>query len=360
VLGRLVRRVLHLECARADVGPERSPRRRLATLLDRLVALLGTFIGHGPKVARSLARGNAVRSGDPGDTREAWNPRPLEIQGSIRLVSFESDGRPRVGAVRDDSIAPLPVPGMPELIAAGRGAPLEALEHAQEPVPLERVRLLPPVPTPPKLIGIGLNYRDHAAESGQPIPATPVVFAKYPTALAGAGTPIRIPPETEKADYEVELALVIARRTRNVEPEEALEAVFGYATFNDVSARDLQFSEGGQWTRSKSFDGFAPMGPYLVTADQVEDPQRLSLATRVNGETLQHGNTADMIFSVAEIVSFLSRGATLLAGDVIATGTPAGVGMAKDPPRFLEPGDRVECEVEGLGVLHNPVEAGGD
>jgi 2,4-didehydro-3-deoxy-L-rhamnonate hydrolase len=275
----------------------------------------------------------------------------------VRLVSFESEGRPGVGAVRDGELSPLPVPGMVELIALGAGAARQALEHAGERVPLERARVLPPVPAPPKLIGIGLNYRDHAAESGQPIPEKPVVFAKYPTALAGPGAVIRIPPDTEKVDYEVELAVVIARRVRDVEPEQALDAVFGYAVFNDVSARDVQFSEGGQWTRAKSFDGFAPMGPCLVTADEVGDPQRLSLATRVNGETLQQGNTAEMIFSVAEIVSFLSRGATLLPGDVIATGTPAGVGMAHDPPRFLQPGDEVECEVEGLGILRNPVAA---
>jgi 2,4-didehydro-3-deoxy-L-rhamnonate hydrolase len=275
----------------------------------------------------------------------------------VRLVSFESEGRTGVGAVRDGELSPLPVPGMVELIALGAGAARQALEHADERVPLERARVLPPVPAPPKLIGIGLNYRDHAAESGQPIPEKPVVFAKYPTALAGPGAVIRIPPDTEKVDYEVELAVVIARRVRDVEPEQALDAVFGYAVFNDVSARDVQFSEGGQWTRAKSFDGFAPMGPCLVTADEVGEPQRLSLATRVNGETLQQGNTAEMIFSVAEIVSFLSRGATLLPGDVIATGTPAGVGMAHDPPRFLQPGDEVECEVEGLGILRNPVAA---
>jgi 2,4-didehydro-3-deoxy-L-rhamnonate hydrolase len=276
----------------------------------------------------------------------------------VRLVSFESEGRGGVGAVQDGEISPLPAPGMVELISRGPDAALRALEHADERVPLGRVRVLPPVPAPPKLIGIGLNYRDHAAESGQPIPEKPVVFAKYSSALAGPGAAIRIPADTEKVDYEVELAVVIARRVRDVAPEQALEAVFGYAVFNDVSARDVQFSEGGQWTRGKSFDGFAPMGPYLVTADEVGDPQRLSLATRVNGETLQQGNTAEMIFSVAEIVSFLSRGATLLPGDVIATGTPAGVGAARDPPRFLRPGDEVECEVEGLGILRNPVEAG--
>jgi 2,4-didehydro-3-deoxy-L-rhamnonate hydrolase len=276
----------------------------------------------------------------------------------VRLVSFESEGRTGVGAVRDGELFPLPVPGMVELIALGAGAARQALEHADQRVPLERALVLPPVPAPPKLIGIGLNYRDHAAESGRPIPEKPVVFAKYPTALAGPGAAIRIPADTEKVDYEVELAVVIGRRVRDVPPEAALDAVFGYAVFNDVSARDVQFSEGGQWTRGKSFDGFAPMGPYLVTADEVGDPQRLSLATRVNGETLQRGNTAEMIFSVAEIVSFLSRGATLLPGDVIATGTPAGVGVARDPPRFLRPGDEVECEVEDLGILRNPVEAG--
>jgi 2,4-diketo-3-deoxy-L-fuconate hydrolase len=225
-------------------------------------------------------------------------------------------------------------------------------------VTLEEASLHPPIARPGKIVAIGLNYEDHAEETGAPIPDKPVVFGKYPNTIVGPGAPIRIPPITEQVDYEAELAVVIGERAKNVSEAEALDYVFGYANSNDVSARDLQFSEGGQWTRSKSIDTFLPLGPYVATRDEVPDPQNLYIRAILNGETVQDGTTAKMIFSVAELVSFLSRGMTLEPGDVIITGTPPGVGMARDPQLWMKPGDEITIEIEGLGTLTNPVEAG--
>lgn len=226
-----------------------------------------------------------------------------------------------------------------------------------ESVALEDVKLYPPVARPGKIIGIGLNYEDHAQETGAEIPEKPIVFAKYPNTITGPGNAIVIPKITEQADYEAELAVVIGRKARHVEAEEALDYVFGYMNANDVSSRDLQFSEGGQWTRSKSIDTFAPIGPYLVTKDEIEDPQSLSVKCTLNGEVVQEGTTEKMIFTVAEIVSFLSTGMTLEPGDIIMTGTPPGVGVAREPQVFLKDGDEVTIEIEGLGALTNHVVA---
>jgi 2-keto-4-pentenoate hydratase/2-oxohepta-3-ene-1,7-dioic acid hydratase in catechol pathway len=209
---------------------------------------------------------------------------------------------------------------------------------------------------PGKIICIGLNYADHAAEAGLPIPDEPICFAKWPTALIGDGEPIRLPAITSEVDYEAELAVVIGRTATDVAEADALEHVAGFACFNDVSARDLQRRDG-QWSRSKSFDTFAPMGP-VVPIDAVGDPQALAISCAVNGEVLQSGTTADMIFPVATLIAFLSQSATLRPGDVIATGTPAGIGLAKRPPRFLCPGDVVTVEIERIGRLTNPVAPG--
>jgi 2-keto-4-pentenoate hydratase/2-oxohepta-3-ene-1,7-dioic acid hydratase in catechol pathway len=225
-----------------------------------------------------------------------------------------------------------------------------------ESVALEDVNLHAPIARPGKVIGIGLNYEDHAQETGADIPEKPIVFAKYPNTITGPGNSIVIPKITEQADYEAELAVVIGRKARNVEAGDALDYVFGYMNANDVSSRDLQFSEGGQWTRSKSIDTFAPIGPYLVTKDEIEDPQNLSVKCTLNDEVMQDGNTEKMIFSVAEIVAFLSTGMTLEPGDIIMTGTPPGVGVARDPQVFLKDGDEVSIEIEGLGKLTNTVE----
>ncbi|MDM7953801.1 MAG: fumarylacetoacetate hydrolase family protein [Cyanobium sp. CZS 25K] len=220
-------------------------------------------------------------------------------------------------------------------------------------------RILAPL-EPRAILCIGLNYRRHAAETGAAIPTYPVLFMKSPGAVQHAEAPIALPTTvaSHQVDYEGELAVVIGRTCRNVPRSEALEVVLGYTCANDVSARDWQKQQrlgGGQWCRGKSFDSFAPLGPCLVTTAAIPDPQALTLQTRLNGEIVQAASTADMIFPVAEIIEFLSASTTLLAGTVILTGTPSGVGMAADPPRWLRSGDTVEVEIDAIGVLRNPV-----
>jgi 5-carboxymethyl-2-hydroxymuconate isomerase len=211
---------------------------------------------------------------------------------------------------------------------------------------------------PGKIVAIGLNYLDHIRESGAEPPARPLVFAKFPSSVIATGEPIVIEAGvTERVDWEVELAVVIGRAARAVSPEEALAHVSGYTVGNDVSARDLQFSDG-QWVRAKSLDTFCPLGPVLLTADEVPDPQALRLSTRVNGELVQDSSTSEMVFGVAELISFCSHSFTLDPGDVLLTGTPWGCGEFMDPRRSLAPGDVVECEIEGIGTLRNPVIAG--
>ena len=274
----------------------------------------------------------------------------------MKLVSYSTDGQePRVGYIEDDEVRSLGGASMLEYIEHGRSADRRT---GGEAVSLGDARLHAPIARPAKIICIGLNYEDHAAETGQEIPEKPIIFAKYPNTIIGPGETIRIPPITEQVDYEAELAVVIGRTAKNVPEEEALEYVFGYTNGNDVSSRDLQFSEGGQWTRSKSLDTFAPIGPYIATRDEVPDPQNLSIRCILNGEVVQDGTTSDMVFSVAELISFLSKGMTLAPGDIILTGTPAGVGFVRDPQLFMKPGDEVTVEIEGLSTLTNPVEAG--
>ena len=214
-----------------------------------------------------------------------------------------------------------------------------------------------PIDRPQKIVCVGLNYRDHAEEQGTELPAAPLLFAKWPNTLIGAGEPIVIPPVTNQVDYEAELGVVIGERVRGASIETALEAVAGYLCLNDVSARDLQFSDG-QWVRGKSLDTFCPVGPHVVSAVDVPDPQSLPIRALVNGDVLQDSNTSNMIFSVAEIVAHVSQAITLVPGDLIATGTPAGVGAFRDPPIWLEPGDEVTIEIEGIGALTNPVRSG--
>ena len=213
-----------------------------------------------------------------------------------------------------------------------------------------------PIDRSQKIVCIGLNYRDHAEEQGTGLPAAPLLFSKWPNTLIGSGEPIVIPPITKQVDYEAELGVVIGERVRGASPDNALEAVAGYLCLNDVSARDLQFSDG-QWARGKSLDTFCPVGPSLISAGDVPDPQSLSIRAIVNGETLQDSNTSNMIFGVAEIVAHVSQAITLEPGDLIATGTPAGVGAFRDPPIWLQPGDEVTIEIDGLGALTNPVRA---
>jgi 2-keto-4-pentenoate hydratase/2-oxohepta-3-ene-1,7-dioic acid hydratase in catechol pathway len=221
-------------------------------------------------------------------------------------------------------------------------------------IPLADAQLLSPVPRPGKVICIGLNYRDHAAESKMPVPESPITFSKYVTSVTHPSSPVFLPRVSQKVDYEAELAVVIGRRAKHVARAEAFEYVLGYTNFNDVSARDFQFADG-QWQRGKSCDTFAPIGPAIVTVDDVPDPHRLRIQLRLNGETMQDSTTAQLIFGVDQLISFLSETVTLEPGDIIATGTPPGVGFARKPPVFLKPGDLMEVEVEGLGVLSNPV-----
>jgi 2-keto-4-pentenoate hydratase/2-oxohepta-3-ene-1,7-dioic acid hydratase in catechol pathway len=216
---------------------------------------------------------------------------------------------------------------------------------------------LAPVPRPGKVICIGLNYRDHAAESNMAIPERPVVFSKFATAVIAPGEAVVLPPTSEQVDYEAELAVVIGRRAKNVSAERALEYVLGYTAFNDVSARDFQFADG-QWQRGKSCDTFAPMGPKIVTTDVVPDPHKLSIKLTLNGQTMQDSNTNQLIFGVPELIEFLSQTITLEPGDVIATGTPPGVGFARKPPVFLRSGDVMEVDIESVGKLNSRVIAG--
>jgi 2-keto-4-pentenoate hydratase/2-oxohepta-3-ene-1,7-dioic acid hydratase in catechol pathway len=218
----------------------------------------------------------------------------------------------------------------------------------------QEVALKAPVLRPQKLIGIGLNYRDHAEESKIPIPKTPLLFGMYANAITGPDAPIVIPPATQKVDYEAELAIVIGSRARAVTPEEALDYVAGYTIVNDVSARDLQFGDK-QWTRGKSIDTFAPMGPCLVTRSELGSADNLDIELRLNGQRLQKSNTRNLIFNVPALVSSISQTMTLSPGDVISTGTPSGVGYVRTPPIFLKHGDIVEVEIAGIGMLRNPV-----
>jgi acylpyruvate hydrolase len=280
----------------------------------------------------------------------------------MRLLSYETESGPRGALQVGEDMVPLAALGVPAETVRGL---LEALdsealsdltaraESAGGRVALADVRLTAPVPDAEKLICIGLNYRDHAEETGQEIPSSPMWFAKFANSLIGSGSEIVLPgAASEYVDYEAELALVIGRETRNVAVEDALSHIAGAMPFNDVSARDLQM-QNPLWTSGKAIDTFAPCGPALVTLDEVGDLGSLSLRTRINGELLQEGTTANLIFGPAELVSWLSRTITLRPGDIIATGTPAGVGAAKG--RFLRAGDVVEVEVERLGTLSNPV-----
>jgi 2-keto-4-pentenoate hydratase/2-oxohepta-3-ene-1,7-dioic acid hydratase in catechol pathway len=220
--------------------------------------------------------------------------------------------------------------------------------------PLASVRLLAPVPRPPKLICIGLNYRDHAAEARQEIPKVPTIFAKFSNVVIGPDQPIVLPKISRKPDYEAEFMFIIGAGGRHIAAEDWQRHVFGYTVFNDVSARDFQ-SVTSQWMIGKTFDTFAPMGPYLVSADEVPDPHALDISLSIGGEVLQHSNTRELIFKVPDLVAYLSSVVTLEPGDVVATGTPGGVGFARKPPRYLQPGDEVIIRIEGIGELRNPV-----
>jgi 2-keto-4-pentenoate hydratase/2-oxohepta-3-ene-1,7-dioic acid hydratase in catechol pathway len=222
-------------------------------------------------------------------------------------------------------------------------------------VPLDEVRLTAPITNPQKVVAIGQNYRDHCLEQNAPIPERPIIFAKFPTAVIGPGEEIIWDPDlTSQVDYEAELGVVIGKRARNVPQNKAFEYVAGYLNGNDVSARDLQFGDR-QWVRGKSLDTFCPLGPYLVTKEEVPDPHNLSIRSILNGEIMQNSNTQNLIFPIPFLIEFITRAFTLLPGDIILTGTPHGVGVFRDPKIFLKPGDTITIDVEKLGTLTNPV-----
>jgi 2-keto-4-pentenoate hydratase/2-oxohepta-3-ene-1,7-dioic acid hydratase in catechol pathway len=258
-------------------------------------------------------------------------------------------------------------PALPTSVRALLEAGPEALRAAEQaasrpnavPLPAADAKLLPPVPDPQKIVCIGLNYRDHAAESGSPIPKEPVLFSKYPTTLIGPEQPIVLPPVSKEVDYEAELVLVVGKAGRHLTTEQGWEHLAGYTIGHDVSARDWQLKKDGkQWMAGKTFDTFAPLGPVLVTADEIKDPNNLPIRLRLNGQTMQDSNTRQMIFNPGELLAYLSQIFTLQPGDLVFTGTPPGVGFVRKPPVFLKGGDVVEVEIEGLGVLRNPVVQG--
>ncbi|MFC6083563.1 fumarylacetoacetate hydrolase family protein [Sphaerisporangium aureirubrum] len=285
----------------------------------------------------------------------------------MKLVSFRTEQGDRYGVVAQDGTVADPRHADPSLPAALNDllADRDALRRAAGAADagarvgkLADLELLPAVPHPSKIICIGVNYADHAAETNSDLPPYPTVFGKFTNALSAHGRPIVLPAESAEIDYEAELAVVIGATARHVSEADALTHVAGYAPFNDVSARDWQ-SRTSQWDLGKSFDGFGPVGPYITTADEIDDPQDLTVRLTIDGEVLQEASTGDMVFPVRRLVSYLSSVITLYPGDIIATGTPSGVGMARDPRRWLRPGDLVRVEISGLGALENPVVDGG-
>src|SRR5437762_5289270 len=286
----------------------------------------------------------------------------------MRLITFRLDGAYRLGVARSDNpneIVELAEPaGMLSLIDAGEeGMALlrDALASSRSRThALQDLELMAPLPQPRgNVIAIGRNYQAHAEESARAagkVVDPPTVFSKAITSVAGPHDDIRIDASvTSQVDWEVELGVVVGRSGINIKRKRSLDHVFGYVTVNDVSARDVQFGWGGQYFKGKSLDGFCPIGPWVVTRDEIPDPQALRLLLRVNGETKQDGNTRDMIYPVDAVIEWVSKGMTLLAGSMIATGTPDGVGFARTPPEFLKAGDIVEAEVEGIGTLRNRV-----
>ena len=276
----------------------------------------------------------------------------------MRFITFDHGGRRQTGLILHGNIVSLKDAGFPDLLSILRDGPkaqrrIEAfLAAGPATVPLASVRLCAPIPKPPKILCMGLNYRDHAMEARLEIPKAPVIFAKYTNTAIGSGENIVLPKNSAKPDYEAELGFVIGKGGRHIRAQDWREYVFGYMNCNDVSARDFQMASS-QWTMGKNFDTFAPMGPYLVSADEIPDPHNLDVSLTLNGEIMQHSNTRELIFKIPETIEFLSSVMTLEPGDVVMTGTPAGVGFARKPPIWLTPGSEVVVRVEGLGELRN-------
>lgn len=282
----------------------------------------------------------------------------------MRLVSFRKNGYTGAGILHGNGVLPLRDLGYDDaisFIASGENG-REQVERVvskashRDLLPLDSVRLTAPVPRPGKILCVGLNYRDHAKESKMDLPSAPTVFAKYASALVGPEEAIVLPAATQKPDYEAEFAVVIGKRAKKVRRSEWQNYVFGYTIHNDVSGRDIQLATS-QWTLGKNFDTFAPMGPHVVTADEIGDPHKLDITLSIGGETLQSSNTRELIFGVPDLIEYISRMLTLEPGDIISTGTPAGVGLGRTPPRWLRPGEEVVIEIEKIGTLRNPVVA---
>jgi 2-keto-4-pentenoate hydratase/2-oxohepta-3-ene-1,7-dioic acid hydratase in catechol pathway len=283
----------------------------------------------------------------------------------MKLVSYQiSDQQTHLGAVIEDKIVNLnklsagQLPdSMLEFLQAGEAAlqtAKELLEKAQGNIALDSVKLLAPIPNPSKVIAIGLNYMDHIREANIGVPELATMFCKYPSSIIGNDAEIRWSKElTQQVDYEAELAVVIGKTARNVSATDAYDYIAGYMNCNDVSARDLQFRAGDQWLRGKCLDSFCPLGPYLVTRDEIGDPHNLSIQCELNGRLMQDSNTSEMVYRIPYLIEYLSQAFTLLPGDVIATGTPHGVGAFRQPPIWLKQDDVVAVKIEGLGVLNN-------
>jgi 2-keto-4-pentenoate hydratase/2-oxohepta-3-ene-1,7-dioic acid hydratase in catechol pathway len=312
------------------------------------------------RLLRNLERFKRANSNKPAFHSETEN---------MKIARYCHDGKETYGVLTGKSVMNLPAlakkehvklpPTIDAFVEAGETA-LQTAEKlltkatAKPSMPLEKVTLLAPIAQPPKIICLGLNYRDHARETGATLPKEPIIFMKPRTAIIGPGEKIN-KSFVKELDYEGELAIVMGKRCKNVSASEANNCIFGYTVFNDVSAREIQFGDK-QWTRGKSFDTFAPTGPCIVTRAQLPDTGNLRIHTWVNGELRQDGTTANMVFNVEEIVHQLSRVMTLEPRDIIATGTPAGVAMAMEQPRWLNKGDVVRIEIEGIGTLENQID----
>ena len=269
----------------------------------------------------------------------------------MRLVTFqvEAGSTPQAGVISGSQVIGLGK-DMPSVIAVG------TLPATAGPAyDLAAVKLLAPIPRPPKFICVGMNYRDHAREAGVDIPSIPTIFSKFSNVVIGPGAPIVLPKNSTRPDYEAEFAFVIGPGGRHIPAARAMDHVFGYTIVNDVSARDHQTTTS-QWLISKSFDTFAPMGPWIVTRDEIADPHELDLTLEIGGQVLQRSNTRELVFGVPDLVEYISSVVTLEPGDIVATGTPAGVGFARKPPRYLRPGEEVVIRIQGIGELRNPVQ----
>jgi len=269
----------------------------------------------------------------------------------MRLVTFQVEvgSTPKAGVISGNQVIGLGK-DMLSVIAAGTLPAITGPAYD-----LAAVKLLAPIPRPPKFICVGMNYRDHAREAGVDIPSIPTIFSKFSNVVIGPGAPIVLPKNSTRPDYEAEFAFVIGPGGRHIPAARAMDHVFGYTIVNDVSARDHQTTTS-QWLISKSFDTFAPMGPWIVTRDEIADPHALDLTLEIGGQILQHSNTRELVFGIPALIEYISSVVTLEPGDIVATGTPAGVGFARKPPRYLQPGDEVVIRIQDIGELRNPVQ----